>query len=69
MCMCAAISAACSLIFQSYEERSLGIFELEEANESDEPVGEGPRGAVWGRYLAWHARKQLAFGECFGVYS
>ncbi|KAL5504739.1 hypothetical protein ACEPAH_7402 [Sanghuangporus vaninii] len=41
-----------------YEEKSLGIFD--DDNE-DEPNVEGPGSAVWGRYLAWHARRQLAF--------
>ncbi|KAH7102156.1 cation transport protein-domain-containing protein [Auriculariales sp. MPI-PUGE-AT-0066] len=44
-----------------YEEKSLGVFEDEERGDGDEPSGDGPRGAVWGRYLTWHARKQLAF--------
>ena len=44
-----------------YEERSLGVFDEEDENEQ-EPEAEGPRAAVWGRYIAWHARKQLAFG-------
>jgi len=43
-----------------YEERSLGVFEEEE--EEKEPSGDGSRVAVWGKYLSWHARKQLAFG-------
>jgi len=44
-----------------YEERSLGIFEDEDTQTQDEPSGEGSRAAVWGRYIAWHARQQLAF--------
>ncbi|EJD46884.1 hypothetical protein AURDEDRAFT_113542 [Auricularia subglabra TFB-10046 SS5] len=50
-----------------YEERSLGVYDTEEGHDgesqsqSEEPSGDGSRGAVWGRYLAWHARKQLAF--------
>jgi Trk/Ktr/HKT type cation transporter len=32
------------------------------ANADDEPNHDGSRAKVWGRYLAWHARKQLAFG-------
>lgn len=45
-----------------YEEQSLGIFpEDDEPDEEDfEPTG--PRMTVWSRYLAMHARKQLAFG-------
>lgn len=46
-----------------YEERSLGVFEDEDQTPEDEPSPTGPRVAVWGRYLAWHARKQLAFGQ------
>ncbi|KAL5512603.1 hypothetical protein ACEPAG_3256 [Sanghuangporus baumii] len=42
-----------------YEEKSLGIFD--DDNEDNEPNWEGPGSAVWGRYLAWHARRQLAF--------
>lgn len=42
-----------------YEEKSLGVFDEEEGDE--EPNTEGTRVAVWGRYLAWHARRQLAF--------
>lgn len=41
-----------------YEENSLGVYEEE---EEEEPSVEGTRVAVWGRYLAWHARRQLAF--------
>ncbi|KAG8880238.1 low affinity potassium transporter [Tulasnella sp. 332] len=47
-----------------YEERSLGIFEAhdEEQDKDLEPaeLQEG-RAKVWGKYLAMHARKQLAF--------
>ena len=42
-----------------YEERSLGVFE---DDEDGEPDTRGSRVHVWGRYIAWHARKQLAFG-------
>jgi hypothetical protein len=47
-----------------YEEKSLGIFENDEDDGEDEEDFEltGPRVTVWGRYLAMHARKQLAFG-------
>ena len=46
-----------------YEEQSLGIFhdiedEIEEGFETS-----GPRMSVWSRYLAMHARRQLAFGK------
>ena len=46
-----------------YEERSLGVFDDEDSE--DEPDTEGSRVAVWGRYLAWHARTQLAFGKLY----
>lgn len=41
-----------------YEERSLGLDE-----EGVEEDNEEPKTKLWGSYLAWHARKQLAFGE------
>ncbi|THH06536.1 hypothetical protein EW145_g4017 [Phellinidium pouzarii] len=46
-----------------YEEKSLGVFEDddEDSDSESEPTGEGPRVVVWGRFLAWHARRQLAF--------
>ena len=44
-----------------YEEKSLGVFADQEADDA-EPSIDGSRVAVWGRYLGWHARKQLAFG-------
>jgi hypothetical protein len=45
-----------------YEERSLGIFNDEDNDEGDfEAVGS--RVSIWGKYLALHARKQLAFGK------
>ena len=31
-------------------------------HDDEEPDLHGSRTAVWGNYLAWHARKQLAFG-------
>ncbi|EJD07960.1 uncharacterized protein FOMMEDRAFT_164765 [Fomitiporia mediterranea MF3/22] len=43
-----------------YEEKSLGVYE-EEDEEDVESQLEGPRTAVWGQYLARHARRQLAF--------
>ena len=40
-----------------YEERSLGVFQdHKEQEESNEPKGE-----VFGKYLGWHVRQQLAF--------
>lgn len=47
-----------------YEEKSLGVYH--ESNEEEEEAQfrhDGPRMHVWGRYLAMHARQQLAFGE------
>ena len=48
-----------------YEEKSLGIFDAheEETDGESEFQVSGPRMAVWSRYLAMHARKQLAFGR------
>ncbi|KAK0226367.1 cation transport protein-domain-containing protein [Armillaria fumosa] len=45
-----------------YEEQSLGVYRETEESEGEsqfEPTG--PRVTVWSRYLAMHARKQLAF--------
>lgn len=43
-----------------YEERSLGVFDDDNETEGEfDPSGS--RIAVWGKYLALHARKQLAF--------
>ncbi|EJD08005.1 TrkH-domain-containing protein [Fomitiporia mediterranea MF3/22] len=46
-----------------YEEKSLGVFEdEEEAEETDfEPKVEDSQPSSYGRYMAWHARRQLAF--------
>ncbi len=41
-----------------YEEKSLGIFD-EIPGEQEEPTATNPR--VWSKYLASHARRQLAF--------
>ncbi|KAJ7072702.1 cation transport protein-domain-containing protein [Mycena amicta] len=45
-----------------YEEQSLGVFQDSESDDEDdfEPHGQS-RVTVWSRYLAMHARKQLAF--------
>ncbi|KAF7362270.1 Potassium transport protein [Mycena venus] len=46
-----------------YEEQSLGVFRDEDSDDDEEnfkPTGEN-RVTVWSRYLAMHARKQLAF--------
>jgi len=46
-----------------YEERSLGVYsEDEDEDEEEEFQPTGGRVTVWSRYLAMHARKQLAFG-------
>jgi hypothetical protein len=42
-----------------YEERALGLAE-DGSSENDD---EEPTGKVWGSFLTWHARKQLAFGN------
>ncbi|GLB38209.1 putative cation transport protein [Lyophyllum shimeji] len=44
-----------------YEEQSLGIFPAEDMSEAEFEEPTGPRLNVWGRYLAMHARRQLAF--------
>ncbi|KDQ50869.1 hypothetical protein JAAARDRAFT_141256 [Jaapia argillacea MUCL 33604] len=44
-----------------YEEQSLGIFPDEDKHDEATISVNGPRVVVWSRYLAWHARKQLAF--------
>ena len=46
-----------------YEEKSLGVFTDEDEESVDDTFNPtGNRAAVWGRYLAMHARKQLSFG-------
>ncbi|KAF8891820.1 cation transport protein-domain-containing protein [Infundibulicybe gibba] len=45
-----------------YEEQSLGVFDDEdESDDEDDFEPTGPRMTVWSRYLAMHARRQLAF--------
>ncbi|KAF8320327.1 TrkH-domain-containing protein [Clavulina sp. PMI_390] len=46
-----------------YEERSLGLAVDPEllSEDRDTDDDEEPQTRVWGSYLAWHARKQLAF--------
>ncbi len=45
-----------------YEEQSLGVYrESEESEGESEFEPTGSRVTVWSRYLAMHARKQLAF--------
>ena len=45
-----------------YEERSIGVFEVGDDDLVKEPSTDGPRVRVWGRHLAWHAKKQFANG-------
>lgn len=47
-----------------YEEQSLGIFHSDDQLSAAERAFEtnGSRMAMWGRYLAMHARHQLSFG-------
>jgi len=45
-----------------YEEQSLGVFHEQALDEENTFEPSGPRLTVWSRYLAMHARKQLAFG-------
>lgn len=47
-----------------YEEQSLGIFHLDDQLSAAEQVFKtnGSRMAMWGHYLAMHARYQLSFG-------
>jgi hypothetical protein len=44
-----------------YEEQSLGIYDDDSEDENAFSTT-GPRMTVWSRYLAMHARQQLAFG-------
>ena len=45
-----------------YEELSLGLSARDLHPDDDNNRSENePRTRVWGSYLAWHARKQLAF--------
>jgi len=52
-----------------YEERSLGIFEDEDEGDEGQLDLNGSRVSVWGKYLALHARRQLAFGEAVKIIS
>lgn len=47
-----------------YEEQSLGIFHSDDQLSAAERAFKtnGSRMAMWGRYLAMHARYQLSFG-------
>jgi hypothetical protein len=44
-----------------YEEKSLGIFE--EVTDDKEEAPRAMDAKVWSKYLAAHARRQLAFGK------
>ncbi|KAG2073727.1 TrkH-domain-containing protein [Suillus decipiens] len=44
-----------------YEEQSLGIYDDSESEDENAFSTTGPRMTVWSRYLAMHARRQLAF--------
>ncbi|KAG2366187.1 cation transport protein-domain-containing protein [Suillus spraguei] len=44
-----------------YEEQSLGIYDDNESEDENAFSATGPRMTVWSRYLAMHARRQLAF--------
>lgn len=45
-----------------YEEQSLGIYKDDDESEDENAFSTaGPRMTVWSRYLAMHARRQLAF--------
>lgn len=47
-----------------YEEQSLGVYpDDDDSDDEDEFVPSGPRMTVWSKYLAMHARRQLAFGK------
>ncbi|KAF8911487.1 cation transport protein-domain-containing protein [Gymnopilus junonius] len=47
-----------------YEEQSLGIFHRDDTSEDEKAFqAAGPRMNVWSRYLAMHAKQQLAFGK------
>jgi hypothetical protein len=46
-----------------YEEKSLGVFEVDPEDEDEEPAikEEGSRSERVGRYFHWHLRRQVAF--------
>ena len=51
-------------IIQSYEERSLGVFEEPPDEEDEEPADLNtlePRQRI-GRYVGWHLRRQISIG-------
>lgn len=67
--------AECLTVFFSvrstnvYEEQSLGVFDPQEHDDDDAEsnVFDPQRTTTWSRYLAMHARQQLAFGKSFTV--
>lgn len=54
-------SALCDLDYR-YEERSLGVFKPSLADEQEPALDSSDRELV-GKYLAWHLKRQLAFGK------
>jgi hypothetical protein len=52
------------ILTRRYEEKSLGVFE-ENPEEDQEPSmeGTGSRRDRIGKYLGWHIRRQLSYGE------
>jgi hypothetical protein len=55
------------MLCNSYEERSLGVFEAPPDDEDEEPSEElkaiNSRKERIGRYLGWHLRRQTSIGE------
>lgn len=55
-----------------YEDKALGVWEEEDEDDDDDSEilekenefekSPAPRRKVYGQYLFWHARRQLAFG-------
>jgi hypothetical protein len=53
-----------------YEEHSLGIYPDDRKGlDLDEQDSDQSRIKIWGRYLAIHVQKQLAFGKCSRAHS
>lgn len=52
-------------MFDRYEERSLGVFEADPADETEEPDlpenGQVSRRERIGKYVGWHLRRQVAY--------
>jgi hypothetical protein len=65
-----------------YEDKAIGVFESDDEDSDDESlskkekefeetvrkVPKHQRQRVWGKYLAFHARRQLAFGKYTSTY-